>query len=110
LSSQNGRDTKETVGDFLPSTVLDWYSTHHLFLLAAGSSRPAEVPATQGAAAPTWSADGKNILYVAGNYLWLLRRTGSRPVKVAGPILVPSVWGAFFGEVNWQSDFAWSEA
>ncbi len=100
----------ETAGDFLQSTVLGWYSTHHLFLLAAASSRPAEVPATQGAAAPTWSADGKSILYVAGNYLWLLRHIGSRPVKVAGPVLAPSDWGAFFGEVNWQSDFAWSEA
>jgi hypothetical protein len=99
----------ETVEDFLPSTVLNWYSTHHLFLLTAGSSRPVQVPGTQGAAAPTWSADGRSILYVADNCLWFLPRTGSRPVKVAGPVLVPSDW-SIFGEVNWQSDFAWSEA
>jgi hypothetical protein len=85
----------ETAGDFLQSTVLDWYSTHHLFLLAAGSSWPAEVPATQGAAAPTWSADGKSILFVAGNYLWLLRHIGSRPLKVAGPVLAPATGAPF---------------
>lgn len=100
----------ESAEDFRPTTVLDWYSSHHLFLLAAGSSLPVEVPGTQGAAAPAWSAEGRSILYVAGNYLWLLARTGSRPVKVAGPVLVPSDRGPFFGEVNWQSDFAWSQA
>lgn len=99
----------ETAEDFEPSTVANWYSTHHLFLWAVGSPRPVLVPGTQGAAAPTWSADGKSVLYVAQDYLWLLR-DGSRPAKLAGPVLVRGDWGAFFGQIDWQSDFAWSQA
>jgi hypothetical protein len=96
-----------TAGDFRPSTVANWYSTHHLFLWALGSPRPVLVPGTRGAAAPTWSADGKSILYVAQDHLWLMR-TGSRPVKLTGPLLVPGDWGSFYGQIDWQSDFAWS--
>lgn len=99
----------ETAEDFLPSTVVKWYSTHHLFLLSEGSSGPVEVRGTQGAASPVWSANGKSLLYVADNSLWLLPHTGASPVRVASPLLVPSNWGAYFGQINWTSDFAWSE-
>jgi WD40-like Beta Propeller Repeat len=92
------------------SAVVSWYSTHHLLLLRPGSNHPIEVAGTQGVATPAWSADGRNLLYVADNSLWLLPRIGSRPVNVASPLMVPGDWGAFFGEVNWELDFSWSVA
>jgi hypothetical protein len=98
----------ETAADFFPSTVKHWYSTRHLFVLGPGSARPVEVAGTQGAAAPTWSCDGKSLLFVSGDALWLLPRLGQAPVRVAWPLRPPSDWGSYYGEVDWASGFAWS--
>lgn len=93
------------------SAVVKWYSTHHLFLVHSGhsgSKGPVEVLGTQGATTPLWSADGQSLVYVAGNSVWLLPSIGSRPVKVASPLLSPSDWGARYGGIDWAADFAWS--
>ena len=50
--------------------VLQWYATHHLYLLAAGSGRPVEVAHTQGAAAPLWSEDSQSLLFVDDDALY----------------------------------------
>jgi hypothetical protein len=98
----------ETAADFFPSTVKHWYSTHHLFVLGRGAARPVEVAGTQGAAAPTWSCNGKSLLFVSGDALWLLSRLGRAPVRVAWPLRPPSDWGSYYGEVDGASGFAWS--
>ncbi|MGA3220627.1 MAG: hypothetical protein ABSE77_16340, partial [Acidimicrobiales bacterium] len=100
----------KTPGNWEQSATVAWYQTHHLFVLAAGSSRPAELPGTQGASDPAWSTDGRSLIYVANNGVLLISHLGAVPVEVASPLLVPTEWGARFGVVNWTSDFAWSDA
>lgn len=101
----------EAFGPAEQSDLVKCYSTHHLFLLHVGSRLPLEVPGTTGATTPLWSADGRSLLYASHNSIWLLPRTGSRPVKVAAPLLVPSDWDGRYGEVvDWSVDFAWSDA
>lgn len=99
-----------TFGPTEQPLLVKWYATRHLFLLHAGSDVPVEVPGTKGAAAPVWSVNGQGLAYVADNSLWLLPHVGSTPVKVASPLLLPSDWGARYGEVDWSADFAWSNA
>ncbi|HEX4034687.1 MAG TPA: hypothetical protein VHX66_09600 [Solirubrobacteraceae bacterium] len=90
------------------SDVHHWYRTHRLWILERGASRPREIPGSVGAAAPAWSADGRSLIYVADDSLWLLPSVGSRPVRVISPIFEANVWPSFYGEVDWQSQFAWS--
>jgi dipeptidyl aminopeptidase/acylaminoacyl peptidase len=97
----------ETAGDFVQKTIKRWYATRHLWLLRARSSRPVELPGTTGAAAPVWSRDGKSILYVANDGLWLVPRLGERPRAIAGPLFLPNHWPSYYGQINWTSQFAW---
>lgn len=90
--------------------VLRWYATHHLYLLAAGSDKPAEVRGTRGAAAPVWSADSQSLLYVDHDDLYLIAHVGAAPVEVAGPLFAPGSWPGYFGDIAWTKQFAWSEA
>lgn len=96
-----------TAGDFRQSTIERWYATRRLRLLRAGTARPIDVPGSGGAATPVWSRDGKSILYVAGDGLWLLPRLDARPVEVASPLFSPKHWPSYYGEIGWTSRFAW---
>lgn len=95
---------------FPQSTVASWYATHSLWLLPKGSQRPTEVAGAAGAVAPVWASDGKSLLFVSGDALWLLPSLTARPVKVAGPLFPPSAWPTYYGQVNWESQFAWYSA
>ncbi|HYA44064.1 MAG TPA: hypothetical protein VED59_00535 [Acidimicrobiales bacterium] len=90
--------------------ILQWYATHHLYLLPEGSNRPVEVPHTQGAATPVWSANSQSLLYVDDDTLYLLAHVGSAPVEVAGPLFAPDSWTGYFGDIAWARQFAWSQA
>jgi hypothetical protein len=85
-------------------------SRHHsaeLYDLASRSLRQLDAP---GASAPIWSADGQSLLYVARDALWLLRRLDGQPVKVTGALFPPRSWPAYYGQVDWTSQFAWWSA
>jgi dipeptidyl aminopeptidase/acylaminoacyl peptidase len=99
--------TPEAAGDFVQKTIKRWYATRHLWLLRARSSRPVELPGTTGAAAPVWARDGKSILYVANDALWLIPRIGERPRAIAGPLFPPNHWPSYYGQIDWTSQFAW---
>jgi hypothetical protein len=93
--------------DFFQKTIRRWYSTRHLWLLRAGASRPVELPGTVGAAAPVWSRNGKSLLYVGDDALWLIARVGQRPVRVTGPLFPTGHWPSYYGQIDWTSQFAW---
>jgi hypothetical protein len=95
-------------GDFFQSTVTAWYAQHRLWLLHAGSQHAVEIPATQGAAAPTWSTNSQSLLYVSGDALWLIPRPGAHPVKIAAPLFVPTDWPSYYGQIAWTDQFSWS--
>lgn len=97
----------ETQGDFSQSAVSHWYMTHDLWFLRAGSSKPLEIPGTNGATSPVWSANGQTLLYVSSNALWLLPRLDTKPVKIASPLFVPNAWPSYYGQVAWAGQFSW---
>jgi hypothetical protein len=95
-------------GDFRQATIERWYATHTLWLLRSGTTHATELTGTQGAAAPVWSGDGRSLLYVAGDALWLIPTVGAKPEKVAGPLYPPDAWPSYYGQVGWTSEFAWA--
>lgn len=92
--------------NFFQPTIRRWYATRHLWLLAKGS-RPRVVPASRGAADPRWSQDGRSVLFVANDSLWLLSRLDAQPVRIAGPLFRPSSWPSYYGQIDWIDQFAW---
>jgi hypothetical protein len=83
-------------------TLRRWYATRRLWV------GKRELPGPAGAAAPTWSLNGKSLLFVAGDALWLLPTLDAKPVRVAGPLLWPhGAWPNFYGQIGWSAQFAW---
>lgn len=95
-------------GNIGQSALRRWYATHSLWLAHPGSATPAKIAGTTGAAAPVWSTDGRSLLYVADDALWLLPTLASRPVRIASPLFSPNDWQSFYGQVSWSGQFAWS--
>ncbi|HUC13485.1 MAG TPA: hypothetical protein VMS00_03445 [Acidimicrobiales bacterium] len=94
--------------NFFQATVQRWYASHSLWVLRAASSSPVEVKDANGASAPVWSADGKSLMYVADDALWLLPSVSSRPVRIASPLFQRNDWPSYFGQVDWSGQFTWS--
>ncbi len=93
--------------NFFQATVKRWYATHSLWILRQGGTTAYEIPGTGGASTPTWSTDGKSLMYVANDALWLLPTLSSKPVRIASPLFTPNDWQSFFGEISWSDQFAW---
>lgn len=94
--------------DFRQATIASWYATHTLWLLRAGASQARELRGTRGASTPVWSKDGRSLLYVADDALWLVPSSGGKPEKIAGPLYPRSAWPSYYGQVDWSGEFAWA--
>jgi hypothetical protein len=93
-----------------PQAVLDqWYSTHQL-LLKSGNDAPVAVQDSKGATDPVWSSNGKSLLFVDNDGLYLLPRIGATPEPIAKPMFPPNAWTSYYGEINWTGNFSWSQA
>ena len=95
-------------GAFDQRAIARWYATRSLWLLRPAKQAPMRVAGTQGAATPTWSIDGKSILYVSGDALWLIPRLGAAPERIAAPLFPQRAWPSDYGRVDWADQFAWS--
>lgn len=94
---------------FFPSQVTAWYATHHLFFLKDNFSAITAVSGTKGASAPVWSRNGKSLMYVSGDGLWLLPGLNRAPVELVAPLFEPP-WPSYYGQVDWTDQFSWSAA
>jgi dipeptidyl aminopeptidase/acylaminoacyl peptidase len=97
----------QSVG-FLQQTLADWYDAHrlHLFDPTTGSDRTGT--RAPGVTVPLWSGDGRSLLYVGDNGLWLDATLAGPPVEITYPLFAPGAWPAFYGQVGFSSQFSWS--
>lgn len=93
---------------FYQAELVRWYASHTLWLLRGRARTPRRVAGARGASAPTWSADGRSVVYAAGDALWLAGTGGGAPVRIAGPLLPPASWPNYYGQVAWRLQFAWA--
>jgi hypothetical protein len=76
-----------------------------------GSTR--RLAAISGVSVPAWSRNGRDLLYVSGDGLWLAPAGGGRPVEIVRPLFPRSVWTqlpisvSFDGSIDWTSQFSW---
>jgi len=98
-----------------------WYKTRQLWVWTGLGGNSFQVTgAGTGIAAPAWSANGKFVLYVRDNALWLINPYGghgdgtpAHPAITGGPAvrvvsqLFAGAWPDYYGYTDWQSQFAW---
>ena len=91
-----------------------WYRTRKLwYQIATGGNQLPVNRAGTGVAAPTWSANDQDILYVRDNALWLIpmfTANGGLSAAPALPVvsrLFAANWPNLNGYTAWQSQFAW---
>jgi dipeptidyl aminopeptidase/acylaminoacyl peptidase len=94
-------------GDMAQGPVSKWYATRALWLdtLASGQVRRLAVAGTS-VADPTWSANGKRLLYVRDNGLWLLNADGGAPARIVAS-LFKGAWPNYYFYIDWPDQFAW---
>jgi Tol biopolymer transport system component len=95
-------------GGFAQSAVARFYDTLQLWLYTPATGVSRTVPAAEGAVVPVWARSGNSLLFVADDGLWRWKNLSGRPREVAGPLLKPDAWNAFFAQIDWSDQFAWS--
>jgi WD40-like Beta Propeller Repeat len=97
-----------------PQALSAWYRTCRLWYAAgSGGNALAVSRAGTGVAAPTWSGDDGDLLYVRDDALWLIpmrQPNGAPSTAPARPVvgrLFAGSWPNADGYTGWQSQFAW---
>jgi dipeptidyl aminopeptidase/acylaminoacyl peptidase len=105
---------------FGQQSLAAWYATRGLWVYPLGGNPHLVSGAGAAIADPTWSADGKLLLYVRGDGLWLLNpfagrgnpadgipsATGGRPARIVSR-LFKGAWPNYYGYIDWRDQFAW---
>jgi hypothetical protein len=73
------------------------------------------IGAISGSSLPTWSGDGRSLLYVSDDGLWLTDAATGKAVEIEHPLYRRSTWKnvaasdlAFYGQIPWGKQFSWS--
>jgi hypothetical protein len=98
---------------------LAWYDAHELVLWDVQTHRSRDVAGASGASVPVWSSNGKYLLFVKDDGLFMDPARGGDAVDVAGPLYSPAQWRssyapsgppprtAYFGQIPRIWQFAW---
>jgi dipeptidyl aminopeptidase/acylaminoacyl peptidase len=95
---------------FPQRVVHGWYAAHRLAMYDAQTGAVRQIRGSAGASVPTWSRDGRLLMYAARNGIWVLGVGTDKPVRVVAPLFGGDVLPAYYGEVDWIGQFAWSAA
>jgi len=96
------------------SPNLAWFQAHKLYVWDARTGATRRLGAINGSSLPTWSHDGKSLLYVSGDGLWLADATTGTAVEIEHPLYRKSTWNrigstelAYYGQIPWSQQFSW---
>jgi len=111
VGSASGAFGPEGDASYTPGYMARWNGTNELSMLVP-DGQPSQLAAAPAGALLAVPADrGDSMVIVAADALWLLDpATGGPAVRVAGPLFSTLGPSGFYGEVDWSSTFAWSDA
>jgi hypothetical protein len=106
--------TQTTARPATQQALSAWYRTRQLWVWVGTGGNPRPISrAGTGVAAPTWSADSQDVLYVRDNALWLIPvftangyPSTAPAFRVVGKLFAGN-WPTASGYTAWQSQFAW---
>ena len=101
----------------LPAWPTDaWFADHAVYVLNTITGTTLRVGKINGSALPTWSGDGKNLLYESSDGLWLMPLSTGKPVEIVHPLYSEADWNSkgshlasisYYGQIPWQQQFSW---
>jgi len=94
---------------FGQASIAAWYATRSLWVYVPGGQPQAIRAAGTKVADPTWSSDGKLLLYVRDDGLWLINPFAG-PAARAIPVvssLFAGAWPNYYAYIDWRDQFAW---
>lgn len=97
-----------TTGPYTQKQIVGWFSAHRLLVYDTVTGRVRSLPAAHGATAVNVSEDGRSLLYVRNDALWLLPTLSGKPVRIVEPLFPPRKWPQYYAQVAWSDQFAWS--
>ena len=107
----NLREGAKRVSHQPPS--LGWYSAHELFVWNRRTNSTRKLADLGGVSLPTWSANGRWLLYVGNDGLWLGPLSG-KPTHIEYPLFPPQQWRrvgnddlSYYGQIDWSDQFSW---
>ena len=95
-------------GPWSQQAIAGWFAAHRVLLYDESTRHIRPLPAAHGATAITWARNGRSLLYVRDDALWLLPTLDSKPVRIASPLFVSHRWPGYYAQIAWASQFAWT--
>ena len=94
---------------------LAWYQAHELFVWNPATNATRQIADVRGISVPTWSRNGKDLLYVANDGLWFVPVKGGRDVEIEHPLFPMKQWDhinqsetiSYYGQIAWIAQFSW---
>jgi hypothetical protein len=97
--------------------TLAWFGAHQLYVWNSRTNATHRIGTITGSSLPTWSHDGKRLVYVSGDGLWLANVTTGKAVAIERPLFSESAWKkvattalGFYGQIAWSQQFSWHTA
>jgi hypothetical protein len=84
-----------------------WNATHELFTSHAGAITQLGSVGS-GVVDVQWSRDSRSILSVQGDYLFIGPASG-QSTRIAGPLFDTLAPPGYYGQVGWDTTFAWHQ-
>ncbi|MDA8069992.1 MAG: hypothetical protein M0T77_15515 [Actinomycetota bacterium] len=93
-----------------------WLAEHAVYVWNSRTGTTRRVGNLNGSALPTWSANGKDLLYESGDGLWLMPIATGKPVEVVHPLYPLAAWNnkishlgfiSYYGQIPWHDQFSW---
>jgi hypothetical protein len=86
-----------------------WFARHRAQLYDPKTATTRALPAANGGTAFVWAPDGKSLLFVKNDALWLLPRLDAKAVRIAGQIYAAGRWPQYYAQVDWAHQFSWAD-
>ena len=91
-----------------------WYTAHRLYVWNARTGVTREIADIDGVSQPSWSRDGRSLLYVSGDGLWLAPASGGAATEIEHPLFTGSQLNGdgtmnvnYYGQIDWAGQFSW---
>ena len=91
-----------------------WYTAHRLDVWNPRTGVTREIAGVDGVSQPGWSRDGRSLLYVSGDGLWLAPATGGAATEIEHPLFIGLQLNGdgtmnvnYYGQIDWAGQFSW---
>jgi WD40-like Beta Propeller Repeat len=95
-------------GPWSQQRIAAWFGAHRVFLDNPQAGHARSLRAADGATAINWAPNGRSLLYVRDDAVWLLPNLAGKPVWIATPLYPPNKWPQYYAEIDWAGQFAWT--